>query len=144
MLQLTKRTEYGLIALVHIADRRGSVVSAREICEQYPVPRRLVAEVLKELCRARLVESTRGALGGYTLSRPAEEITIGDIVGALEGRPSIASCQDLALYVAGSCEVEHVCPIRSPIQRLRAGVWGLFERTTLRDLATSHAPMSPA
>ena len=49
MLQLTKRTEYGLIALVHLADHEGEVVSAREIGEFYPVPKRLLAEVLKGL-----------------------------------------------------------------------------------------------
>jgi Rrf2 family protein len=70
VLQLTKRTEYGLIALVHMADRRGEVVSVREICEHYPVPRRLLAEVLKDLGRANLVESQRGATGGYQLARP--------------------------------------------------------------------------
>ena len=51
MLQLTKRAEYGLIALSHLAARPGEFVSVREICERFPVPRRLVAEVLKELCR---------------------------------------------------------------------------------------------
>ncbi len=54
MLQLTKRTEYGLIALVHLVDRRGEFVSAREIGDSYQVPRRLLAEVLKELSRAGL------------------------------------------------------------------------------------------
>ena len=51
MIQLTKRTEYGLIALVHMADREGQIVSVREIAERYPIPRRLLAEVLKDLCR---------------------------------------------------------------------------------------------
>mgnify|MGYP003572777986 CR=1 FL=1 len=52
MLQLTKRTEYGLIALVHMVDREGEFVSAREIAEVYPIPRRLLAEVLKVLSRS--------------------------------------------------------------------------------------------
>ena len=80
MLQLTKRTEYGLIALTHLAHRAGSVASVREICDRYPVPRRLVAEVLKDLCHARLVESHRGAGGGYRLARSPEAISVGDVV----------------------------------------------------------------
>lgn len=134
MLQLTKRTEYGLIALTLLAERGGSVVSVREICERFPIPRRLVAEVLKDLCRSNLVASWRGANGGYALRRPAEAISVGEVVEVLEGRPPITSCTSLGTYVPGSCEVEHVCPIRSPIQHLRSGIWALLERTSLQDL----------
>lgn len=140
MLQLTKRTEYGLIALTHLAQAEGSVCSAREICERYPIPRRLVAEILKDLCHARLVSSHRGSSGGYTLARPPEGITVGDVVGVLEGHPSLTSCASLGLYAAQSCEVEHVCPIRSPIETLRIQIWKLLSRTTLRDLLAHPAP----
>src|ERR1041385_3412385 len=98
MLQLTKRTEYGLIALTHLALRDGSVCSVREICERYPVPRRLVAEVLKDLAHAQLVESHRGSTGGYSLARRPDRISVGDVVGALEGHPSLTSCASLGLY----------------------------------------------
>jgi Rrf2 family protein len=135
MLQLTKRTEYGLIALTHLAQREGIVTSVREICEHYPIPRRLVAEVLKDLCHARLVESHRGSSGGYSLARPPAAISVGDVVGALEGHPSLTSCSSMGLYVAHSCGVEHVCPIRSPIETLRVELWRMLARTTLRDLA---------
>jgi Rrf2 family protein len=134
MLQLTKRTEYGLIALVHMADKSGAIVSVREISEQFPIPRRLLAEVLKDLCRANLVHSHRGAAGGYVLARPADEITLGAVVVALEGRPALTSCETLGAAAHGECGIEHVCPIRSPLQRIREGVWHLMERTTLRSL----------
>jgi Rrf2 family protein len=139
MLQLTKRTEYGLIALVHMVDRGEQFVSVREISERYPIPRRLLAEVLKDLCRANLVESQRGAAGGYLLSRSAEAITLGEVVTVLEGRPSLASCETLDPARHGECEIESVCPIRSPIHRIREGIWRLLERTTLRSLARSPA-----
>lgn len=142
MLQLTKKTEYGLIALTHLAQRAGSVVSVREICEHYPVPRRLVAEVLKDLCHANLVDSHRGSTGGYSLARPAESVSVGDVVSALEGPPNLTSCASLALAASQSCDVEHVCPIRSPIETLRLQFWRLLTRTTLRDLA-SHPLPSP-
>ena len=60
MLKLTRRTEYGLIALMHLADREGEVVSAREIGDRFPVPKRVLAEVLKDLHHAHLA---RGASG---------------------------------------------------------------------------------
>ncbi len=135
MLKLTKRTEYALIALVHIMDQGGQVVSAREIAERYPVPRRLLAEVLKELCRADLLESQRGAAGGYLLSRAAEQISLGAVVSALEGQPTLTSCETGSSQSASACEVEPVCPIKSPMARVRAGLWDLMQRTTLRDLS---------
>lgn len=134
MLQLTKRTEYGLIALVHLADREGSVVSVREIGEQYPIPRRLLAEVLKDLGRAGLVDSQRGAAGGYVLARSPDAITLGEVVTALEGRPSLSSCETSHREDHGECGVQPVCPIRNPLHRLREAIWGLMQRTTLRSL----------
>lgn len=145
MLQLTKRAEYGLIALVHLVDRGDDFVSAREISDRYPVPRRLLAEVLKDLCRAGFLDSLRGATGGYALSRPAERISLGEVVSALEGAPAVTGCENLGAYVGGSCDVESVCPIRSPLSTLRAGLWDLLQQTSLRDLARgSIAPQASA
>lgn len=135
MLQLTKRTEYGLIALIHMADREGEVVSAREIGERYPIPRRLLAEVLKDLGRAGLIESQRGATGGYQLVRPAHEITLAQIVAVLEGSPAVTNCDSGAHEPQDGCDLAPMCPIRSPLHRIREGIWGHMERTTLRSLA---------
>jgi Rrf2 family nitric oxide-sensitive transcriptional repressor len=144
MLQLTKRTEYGLIALVHMADRAQEYVSAREISERYQLPPRLLAEVLKDLSRTPLVESQRGAAGGYTLARPAETIALGEVVRALEGLPSLTGCVGLgAADPRGECGVEPVCPIRSPLHRLREGIWRQLERTTLESLAHPGAVLAP-
>ena len=98
VIQLTKRTEYGLIALVHLADaaltgRDGAFVSVREIAEHYPVPKRLLAEVLKDLARAELVESARGKDGGYTLlsvDTPGENSRSAFADGLEFARPSLA------------------------------------------------------
>lgn len=139
MLQLTKRTEYALIALVHMVDRQGEVTSVRELCERYPLPKRLVAEVLKELAHSGLVESHRGAQGGYSLSRPAEAITLGEIVSAIEGTPSLTNCDAMALSRDGGCEVHPVCPIRSPVERIRESLWRLFQATSLRSLVPGPA-----
>ncbi|TAJ11653.1 MAG: Rrf2 family transcriptional regulator [Planctomycetota bacterium] len=141
MLQLTKKTEYGLIALIHLADRDGQIVSAREIAACYPVPKRLMAEVLKELCQHELVHSTRGATGGYALARPAYAITLGEVVRVLEGMPTLASCEALGMFRAdaGSCDVEPVCPIKSPIQRVRVAIWDVLQKTTLQDMSRAGA-----
>jgi Rrf2 family protein len=134
MLQLTKRTEYALIALVHMVDRGGEVTSVRELCERYPLPKRLVAEVLKDLSHAGLVESHRGSSGGYTLALDPEALTLGQIIHAIEGSPTLTNCDSMALTRDGGCEVHPVCPIRSPIERIREHIWRLFEATSLRSL----------
>ena len=144
MLQLTKRTEYGLIAMVHLANREGEFVSVREICERYPIPRRLMAEVLKELGRAELVESQRGATGGYALARDPERIALSEVVAVLEGAPGLTSCQSPNFLGEGhgtECGVQPTCPIRSPIHRIREHLWGLMQRTTLRSL-TGSSPLA--
>ena len=91
MLKLTKRTEYGLIALVDLALRPGQVISVREIGERQPVPKRLTGEALKALAHAGLVESARGAGGGFWLTRSPDEISLGEVVAALEGAPALTT-----------------------------------------------------
>jgi len=141
MLQLTKRTDYGLIALVHMAERPGEFVSAREISEHYAIPRRLLAEVLKDLCRAEFLESHRGAAGGYALIRDPGRIALSEVVAALEGRPSLTSCESLAPAHSGECNLERHCPIRSPLHRVREGIWNLMQHTTLESLLRPRAPL---
>ena len=142
MIQLTKRTEYGLIALVHMAECEGRYVSAREISERFRIPKRLLAEVLKDLSHADLVESQRGATGGYTLARSPDELALSAVVGALEGRPSLTSCENQSTVHHGDCDLAHVCPIRSPLHRLREGLWQLMQQTTLRSLLRTSASVS--
>jgi len=144
MLSLTKRAEYGLIALVHLVDRRGEFVSAREIAGSYEVPRRLLAEVLKALARAGLLDSQLGAAGGYALAHEPELITVAQAVQAIEDATPDSSCDTEVRSEGGwsACEMSSTCPIKTPIQRQRAGIWGLLHQTTLRDLATP-APANP-
>ncbi|MEO0652422.1 MAG: Rrf2 family transcriptional regulator, partial [Planctomycetota bacterium] len=88
------------------------------------------------LGRAGLVDSQRGATGGYALSRAADSIRLGEIIAAIEGAPSLTGCETLGAYEAGGCDVSPVCPIKNPMQRIRFGIWELLQRTTLRDLAS--------
>jgi len=132
MLKLTKRTEYGLIALIHLAEREGQVISSRDIGETYPVPKRLLAEVLKDLQHSGLVNSTRGAHGGYTLAEPAKDISLGRVVALLEGEPSLTECKTNKGDV--TCEVHSNCPIRNPLDRIKQNLWNLMEQTSLHSL----------
>jgi len=141
MLQLTKRTEYGLIALTHLARRAGDVVSVRELGERFDLPRRLLAEVLKDLLHAGIVDSQLGASGGYRLARPAARVSLGEVVAALEGSPAVTVCGSTAgpvgaggAAVLRECDLEPRCPIRSPLQVIRARIRELLDSTTLESL----------
>jgi DNA-binding IscR family transcriptional regulator len=98
-----------------------------------------------------LIDSHRGATGGYSLALSPDDLTLSHVVGALEGRPSLTSCEGLSPGHSGhpgECGLEPRCPIRSPLQRLREGLWQLMQRTTLRSLlkpaegAVAHAPLT--
>lgn len=138
MLKLTKRTEYGLIALMHLADRTGEVLSVRSIGERYSMPQRLLAQTLQDLSHSGLVQSQRGAGGGYSLAQAPNAITLGAVVQALEGQPGLTSCHEPpALGQTSVCGIESLCPIRSPLDRIRHGIWELLQGTTLQSLADS-------
>ena len=131
MLQLTKRTEYGLIAMVHLATPAPEPVSAREIAETYNVPRRLLAEVLKDLCREGLVESTRGAQGGYALAREAETITFKDVIEAIEGPVSLNVCVGDAGEAPDCCAQSPRCSMLWVWKEAQKRVMEVFATTTL-------------
>jgi Rrf2 family protein len=124
-----------LIALVHMADRGGEYVSVREISERYRIPRRLLAEVLKDLCQAKLVDSHRGASGGYSLVSSPDNLALSEVVAVLDGRPLLTSCDGTSpADHHGECGLVPLCPIRSPLFRIRESLWQLMQNTTLRSL----------
>ena len=148
MLKLTKRAEYGLTALVHLTDHADEVVSAREISDHFQLPHRLVGEALKDLCRAGHLRSVRGASGGYTLSRSASSLTVGEAISAIEGAPTLSDCEAKALVELGfdrlsDCDVESRCMIRSPLHRIQEDIWRQFECTTLEELAAPDFSLLP-
>jgi Rrf2 family protein len=132
MLKLSKKVDYGLIALMHLArNGEGSSWSAREISETYDIPGGLLAKVLQKLGRAKLVASQHGTKGGYTLSRPAESIRALEVVEAIEGPVSLAQC----FSVDGECVQFEKCNLKSPLQQLNDIVIRILSRVTIAQLA---------
>jgi Rrf2 family protein len=132
MLKLSKKVDYGLIALMHLA-RNGECTSwsAREISETYDIPGGLLAKVLQKLGRADLVSSQHGTKGGYSLSRPAESIRALEVVEAIEGPVSLAQC----FSDEGECVQFEKCNLKSPLQQLNDIVIRILSRVTLAQLA---------
>ncbi len=134
MLALTRKTEYALIALCHLARQGRKVVSAREVAEAHEVPLPLLMNVLKRLNRSGFLVSVRGAHGGYMLERPPGEITLEALVEAVEGPVHLVRCVNTD-HESKGCDIAAGCPIRGAIYRVHERLRRFFSEVTIADLA---------
>jgi len=129
---LTKRTDYGLMALSFLAAREeGEASTAKSIAECYGIPAELLAKTMQLLARSGIVESRNGPKGGYVLSRRPETITIAEVIRAIEGPIAMAICQS---GEASDCDQFLKCPIVQPMGRVQKKVTELLEGMTLLDM----------
>jgi Rrf2 family protein len=133
MLSLSKKTDYALLALCHLArGGRERAANTREIAEQFDLPVELLAKVLQRLAKANLLVSTSGPTGGYRLARSADEITVGAVVAAVDGTPAIIHCMKT---VNGDCGQLTKCTIRGPLERVNARILQMLNLTSLSEIA---------
>jgi len=112
MLTLSKKVEYGLIAMLHMASKSPSeLATAKDISEAFSIPGELLGKVLQSLARASLIEAVLGAHGGYRLRTPIERVTLGSVIEALEGPVHLARCQE----DPQQCGQFHACNIKEPV-----------------------------
>ena len=138
MILLSKRAEYGLMALLHLtgAAVRAKPVSASSIAARHHIPAALLSKVMQDLARGGLVESVAGVAGGYRLRYAPAQVTLGAVVAAMDGPIQLAACQS-----GCNCEQRKGCNVRAPLKRLNAAVIAPFGRITLVDLgAKQHGP----
>lgn len=137
-MKLSKRADYGLIALKHLAMHNGSgSYSASDIAEVYRVSAPLMAKVLQKLARAGLVAARHGSSGGYTLAREASRISALDVIRAIDGPLFITSC----VTSRGECDVTTTCSIREPLRRVNDSILEVLGKVTISQM-TDEAPMS--
>lgn len=133
MLRITRQTDYGVMLLTRIAQAApGRVHTARDLSGETDVPMPTVSKILKLLARAELLTSLRGVKGGYRLSRPADEVSVADIVSAIEGPIAITECVDAS---TGDCDKESWCPVRSNWKTINDAVEGALEGISLASMA---------
>ncbi len=134
MFALTKKTDYAIIALSHMAQRPGVICNAREIAERFHMPLALMIKVLKVLSQGELVRSIRGVKGGYTLAMPAERITLASIISTVEGPVKIVQC---AGHEPGEtlCDLLDVCPVTRTVRKVHEKLKGFLNQVTLADIA---------
>ena len=110
MIKLGKLTDYAVVILGQLA-KEGEKVSrsAHYLSGKTGVPEPTVAKVLKSLAKEKFVVSLRGSAGGYTLARPAEQISLAEIITALDGPIRIVSCVNGR---AEDCKTQAICPVK--------------------------------
>lgn len=142
MLRLSKKADYALIALKHLAQKCSGAqsTSAREIAEQYDIPIELLAKVLQRLVRTGLLVSTQGTRGGYALSRPPNSISVADVIQAIDGPFTVTACSTDKT----DCEQYDKCSIRDPLWQIRERIAAALGTVTLSEMAAeTDAPPAP-
>jgi Rrf2 family protein len=138
MLRLTKKADYGLMALKYLAEQPGSssgpdahtAQSAKDIAQAYHIPPPLLAKILQTLARAGLLVSHAGTNGGYALARPANEISAFEVIRAIDGPLFITSC----ITIHGTCDLAGHCTIKEPLRKVNDSITDLLSGIHISDL----------
>ncbi|HSW46806.1 MAG TPA: Rrf2 family transcriptional regulator [Phycisphaerae bacterium] len=140
MLCFTRKTDYALISLAHLVHESGNCCSAREIATHYGMPLPLVMNILKSLAQHDLIKSERGPRGGYTLAKSPPDISLHDIIEAVDGPVALVYCLDKIVGKNGKgaradgCELTPNCPVRSHVHRVHHRLVGFLKEVTLADM----------
>src|SRR3954469_12297501 len=147
MLRLTKKADYGLMALKCLAEQTAreensgvSAQSAKDIAEAYHIPPQLLAKILQTLAKAGLLVSHAGTNGGYSLSRPAGDITAFEVIRAIDGPLFITSC----ITIHGACDLTSTCTIKEPLRKVNDSIKDLLSGIRISDLIETSDPAHAA
>ena len=131
MFKLTKKADYGLIALRHLAvDGQGAGASAKEIADAYGIPLPLLAKVLQKLTKSGILRSVHGTNGGYLLARDPRRISALEVIRAIDGPIILTAC----FTEHGECGHTVRCSVREPLRKVHDGILGLLDNVTISDL----------
>lgn len=143
MLKLTKKADYGLISLKHLALLDGQkTASAKEMADAYRIPAPILSKVLQKLAREGFLVSEQGTNGGYRLARDPATITALEVIRAMDGPIILTTC----FTEHGECGLNDLCTVREPLRRVHEGILSLLDNITISGLsgdAETCAPASP-
>lgn len=135
MLRLSKKTDYALMALAHLAQVPAGVASAREIATRYDIPSEILAKVLQRLAQCGLVASQMGVHGGYRLARPSNSISVADVVDVIDGSLALTACS----LGDERCEQFSKCSVRDPLWRLRSRIQSALTTMNVEEMVQAVA-----
>jgi Rrf2 family protein len=131
MLKLTKKADYGLIALKHLAVNAPVSSSAKEIAEAYGIPAALLSKILQKLVKNGFLQSEHGTNGGYKLARDARDITAYEVIRTIDGPVFLTAC----FTEHGYCCHTDKCIVRDPLQKVHEGILRLLASISISDMA---------
>lgn len=136
-MRLSKRGEYGLRAMIDLATWKpdNGVFQIKEIAEHEHIPGKFLEQILLTLKNAGLLRSKMGIGGGYSLARPADQITLGQIIRVLDGPLAPIRCVSQMAYEPCGCPDERTCGLRLVMLDVRNAIADILDRTTLADVA---------
>ncbi len=139
-MRLSKRGEYGLRAAIYMAlvqqDVPEAVLSIRDIAQAERIPVKFLEQILLTLKNAGILRSKTGVGGGYSLARPADQITLGQIFRTLDGPVAPIRCVSQMAYAPCGCPDEATCGLRMVMSDVRDAIARILDHTTLADVAT--------
>lgn len=140
-MHLQKSSRYGLYAVTLMASVPESLVTAAMIAEAYSISENHVAKVLQQLARARIVQSVRGAGGGYRLAKAPKDLTMFDVVRVLEGEvtPSCFGCDAEGPESSPNCAVYETCPIRPVMEEIAGQTYYTLKSVSVATLTAGAA-----
>jgi Rrf2 family protein len=140
MLKLTKKSDYGLIALRHLAGTgHGMGATTKEIAEAYRIPVPLLAKVLQALCKGGFLASMQGTNGGYKLSRDPRTISALEVIRTIDGPVLLADC----FHGTKECEQMSLCTVKEPLRQVHQGILRLLAGITIHDLLATESTQAP-
>lgn len=132
MLKLTKKADYGLMAMRHLAEHaRDGAQSAKDVAEAYGIPPELLAKILQKLVKAKLLQSSHGIRGGYLLARDPRTISAFEVIKAIDGPLFITSCVTSA---GRECYQTDKCTVREPLRKVNESIQEVLSRITIWDM----------
>ncbi len=140
MVILSKLADYGVIVVTHLAETAPSQVNAVHLAAETRLPQATVAKVLKLLARAGIVTAVRGAAGGYRLARRAHEISIAEVVSAIDGAMALTQCTG----ASGPCERLEYCSTRPHWHRINQAVERALDGIRIDELLAARSLPLPA
>lgn len=131
MLKLTKKADYGLIAMKHLAEHgEQCAISAKDLAESYGMPQEALAKILQRLVRAGLLQSQQGTKGGYVLARSPRLISVLEVIRVIDGPLLLTACSE------GSADCDHatLCTVREPLRKVSQSIQQVLGKLTIWDL----------
>jgi Rrf2 family protein len=140
MLKLTKKADYGLMAMRHLAEHADEgACSAKDVADAYGIPQEALAKILQRLAKAGLLHSQHGINGGYTLARAPETISAFEVIRAIDGPLFITSC----VTVRGECDQSDRCNIREPLRKVNSSIEEVLRRIKISEMKDDQEPSGP-